>query len=265
MFEADTAAGKFFDVALLIAIILSVVLICLESLIPQENPTPEQIRYLWILNTLEWIITILFTIEYILRIISVEKPLRYIFSFFGIVDLLSIMPSYISVFIHQGDSLGVIRSLRLLRAFRVYKLVWLMSEADEMWQAILRARGKVIVFVGVVFIAVTIAGTAMYEIEGRERGLSVPDSMYWAVITLSTVGYGDIAPETPLAKAVAVVLVLLGYSLIIVPTGFVSTEFLSQKLKKDITTQACPSCIREGHDADAKFCKYCSAQLNPDD
>ena len=264
IFEADTTAGKIFDVVLLLSIICSVVLICLESMVPRDNPTPEQQNYLNILNTWEWVFTIMFTVEYLLRILCVQRPLKYICSFYGIVDLLALLPSYLALVARTDSSLGVVRSLRLLRALRVYKLVWLMSEADEMWNAIRKSRGKVIVFLGVVVIAVTVAGTAMYEIEGPESGFdTIPDSMYWAVVTVSTVGYGDITPQTTAGKVLTSFLILLGYSLIIVPTGFVTTEFLSAKLQREVTTQACPHCIREGHDADAVHCKFCGEILNP--
>ncbi len=271
IFEADTKLGKLFDIALLIAIVTSVVLVCIESTLPENTAlrTAQQLQLYYWLEFFEWIFTALFTIEYILRIACVRKPLRYIFSFYGIVDLLAFLPNYVGLFTNTNSSLAVVRALRLLRIFRILKLVWLMSEAEELGQAIWSARGKVIVFLGVVVIAIVIAGTVMYQIEGQwgqQEGFdSIPKSMYWATITMTTVGYGDVVPSTIAGKTATTLLILLGYSLIIVPTGFVSAEFFVERTKsKAVTTQACPECLREGHDNDAKYCKYCAAQLNLD-
>ena len=263
IFEADTRAGLIFDVGLLIAILASILLVCLDTVIPLQKRYGEFFWYM------EWFFAILFTIEYLLRLYCVRRPWRYATSFFGVIDLISFLPTYLIAFISPGTSFAVIRALRLLRIFRIFKLVWLLNEANEMSQAILNARAKIVVFFSVVLISVCIAGTTMYEIENfgiplnqradRNFG-NIPESIYWAIITMTTVGYGDIVPTTVLGKVVTSMLILLGYSLIIVPTGFVSAEFLSVK-KKTATTRNCQSCASEGHDLDATYCKYCGEEL----
>jgi voltage-gated potassium channel len=185
-------------------------------------------------------------------------------SFFGIVDLLSILPTYLAWFIQGPRSFAVLRSLRLLRVFRIFKLARFLSEADVLSRAIWEARAKVVVFFSTVLIAVTITGTAMYEIESRMEAsqfTSIPQSVYWAIVTMTTVGYGDVVPQSPLGKLLSALLILLGYSLIIVPTGFVSAELASSKTFRRTTTQACPHCMGEGHDDDASHCKYCGGHL----
>lgn len=263
IFEADTPAGKFFDLILLILIVLSVTLICLETI-------PELSEYKFFFDIAEWVVTILFSIEYFCRILCVRKPSRYIFSFFGIIDLLSILPSYIAAIAGgTGASFAVLRAIRLLRVFRVLKLVWLVSEANDLGRSVWGARGKIIVFLMVVIVAVTIAGAIMYELEGP-NGLagvqpatveSIPMGIYWAIVTMTTVGYGDFVPQSDLGKIFSALLILLGYSLIIVPTGFVSAEFISDRAKRAVTTRVCDNCMTEGHDLDAKYCKYCAHEL----
>ncbi|MCA9005417.1 MAG: ion transporter, partial [Planctomycetaceae bacterium] len=215
----------------------------------------------------EWFFTILFTIEYVARIICARRPLRYIFSFYGVVDLLSILPTYImNIAPVETQRLGVIRALRLLRAFRIFKLGHMLSEASELRRAIWASRSKIAVFLATVVIAVVIEGAALHLIEeGKGSGFdSIPESMYWAIVTMTTVGYGDAAPVTPLGKFLAAIIMILGYSLIIVPTGIVSAELAhggkgSEETK--ITTQVCPECMREGHDSNATYCKFCGARL----
>ncbi len=262
IFEADTRAGKLFDIVLLFLILASVLAICLETVFLQGE---EENRYSRFFYNVEWVVTILFTLEYFARIISVRRPSRYIFSFFGIIDLLAILPTYVAAVSGGGSSLVVLRAIRLLRVFRVLKLVWLLSEANELSGAIWKARGKIVVFLTVVLIAVTIAGAVMYELEGPGRKIetfqSIPQAMYWAIVTMTTVGYGDLVPQTPLGQAFSALLILLGYSLIIVPTGFVSAEFIRSRAKKEVTTRVCDFCMTEGHDADAHYCKYCSQEL----
>ena len=258
IFEADTRAGKAFDVALIIAILASVFAVMMESAVVDQKWR----NFLW---TLEWIFTILFTVEYVLRLICVARPVRYARSFFGVVDLLSILPTYISLLVAGSQSLLVIRTLRLLRVFRIFKLARFVSEARAMRRAIWQARAKVIVFLYTVLIVVTILGTAMHLVESAgdtpNPGFnSIPKSMYWAVITMTTVGYGDTVPRKPVGKLLTCLLVLIGYSLIIVPTGIVSAEMVAMS-RKPLTTQACPHCMREGHDADATHCKYCGQAL----
>lgn len=269
IFEADTPAGKLFDVILLVAILASVLVVMLESV------RSIRVAHTELLVGAEWFFTILFTLEYILRIACTRRPLRYVFSFYGIVDLLAILPTYVIAlpFFQGGPSaqrLSVIRALRLLRAFRIFKLAHMLSEATALRQAIWSAKAKIAVFISVVAIAVVIVGSAMHLIEGgpespgeppQTTGFdSIPESMYWAVVTMTTVGYGDVAPSTPAGKALAACMMLLGYCLIIVPTGIVSAE-LAQAGGKALTTQVCPECVAEGHDADARHCKYCGAKL----
>lgn len=255
IFEADTPAGKAFDVALLCAILLSVAAVMLDSVNEISARFGHQFRIV------EWGFTFLFTMEYLLRVLSVGRPLRYVFSFFGLIDLLSIIPTYLSLFFVGAESLLVLRSLRLLRIFRVLKLARFLSEADVL-RAGLRASGpKIIVFLGTVITLVIIMGTLMYLVEGEENGFtSIPRSMYWAVVTMTTVGYGDIAPRTVTGQALAAVVMILGYSIIAVPTGIISAE-LGKAAFRPVSTRACSECSAEGHDSDAVFCKFCGAQL----
>lgn len=269
IFEADTPAGKWFDVVLLIAILLSVLVVMLESVRSIRNAYPS------LLYRAEWFFTLLFTVEYVARIVCAHRPWRYIFSFYGLVDLLAILPSYIIALpmFAGGPSaqrLAVIRALRLLRAFRIFKMGHMISEAQALRQAIWAARAKVAVFVSFVVVSVTIVGSAMHLIEGGRVDAdgqpivtgfdSIPESMYWAIVTMTTVGYGDISPITPLGKGLAACMMILGYCMIIVPTGIVSAE-LAQAAGKRLTTQVCPECMREGHETDATFCKFCGARL----
>ena len=255
IFEADTPAGKAFDVALLILIILSVVAVMLESTATVAD------RYGPWLRAFEWIVTVLFTIEYLLRLYCVRRPARYARSFFGLVDLLAILPTYVSVIIPGAQSLLVIRALRLLRVFRVLKLAHFVGEASELTAALRGSARKIIVFLGAVLTIVIIVGSMMYLIEGEANGFtSIPTSIYWAIVTMTTVGYGDIAPQTPLGKILASIIMIMGYGIIAVPTGIVSVE-LAGVVKKRITTQACPDCGAGGHALDAVHCKFCGAKL----
>lgn len=257
IFEADTKAGKAFDVALLAAIVLSVVVVMLESVHSLQQ------KYGDLFFLLEWIFTGLFTVEYILRVMVIKKPWKYAISFFGIVDLLSILPTYLALFLTGMHSLMVIRTLRLLRIFRVMKLVRFVGEANMLSKALRASREKIIVFIISVLCLVSILGTLLYLIESPEAGFtSIPRSIYWAIVTLTTVGYGDIAPQTPLGQFVAMVVMLLGYGIIAVPTGIIGSE-MSREMKSNtqVNTISCPSCSKEGHDSDAEFCKYCGAKL----
>jgi len=255
IFEADTPIGKAFDVALLMAIFLSILAVMLESVAGVRE------RYGTILRAAEWFFTILFTIEYVLRLISVRHPLRYATSFLGIVDLLSIVPTYLSLFVDGTQSLLVIRSLRLLRIFRVLKVARFLHEVTALTTAIRASRVKIVVFLMAVLTIVLIMGSLMYVIEGEAGGFtSIPRGMYWAIVTVTTVGYGDIAPTTVLGQIVAAIAMVLGYSLIIIPTAIFSME-LVQAARKEVTTQNCSECLREGHDKDARYCKHCSAKL----
>lgn len=256
IFEADTAAGKAFDIALLIAIVLSVIAVCLESV------TSFRERYGAILWFMEWGFTILFTIEYILRLVSVSRPLRYAVSFFGIVDLLAILPTYLSLIFAGTQSLLVIRALRLLRIFRIFKLAQFVGEAAVLRTAIISSVRKIIIFQVVVLTMTLILGAMMFLIERQEESgfTSIPQSVYWAIVTMTTVGYGDIAPVTVGGKFLASVVMMLGYAIIAVPTGIVTVE-MGLASKKQVSTQACLSCSKEGHDPDAKHCKYCGEPL----
>ena len=256
IFEADTPAGKAFDVALLVLILASVIAFMLESVAPIRE------EYGPILRIFEWTITLLFTIEYVLRLYCVGRPLSYTLSFFGIVDLLAIVPTYLSVVFASAQSLLVIRALRLLRVFRVFKLAHFVGEATELRTALRASARKIIVFLGVVVTVVLIVGALMYLIEGETSGFtSIPQGMYWAVVTMTTVGYGDIAPQTFVGKFLASIVMILGYGIIAVPTGIVSVEMSAVARKKPLSTQACPSCAGEGHDAGARFCKDCGSAL----
>ena len=261
IFEADTSAGKAFDIILLVAILLSIVVVSLET-VKEFDP------YDSVFEVIEWVLTILFTIEYILRLVCVPRAMRYATSFFGVVDLLSIVPTYLTLFDMGTRSLVVIRAFRLLRAFRVFKLACMLSEAAAIRQAVWEARGKIVVFLTTVLIVVTVAGVAMYVIENTfvspnepSQFTSVPQAMYWAIVTMTTVGYGDIVPKTHLGKLLTALLIMVGYSLIIVPAGFVSAELISSRLSRPVSTQACPHCMAEGHQHDAVHCKYCGGKL----
>ena len=255
IFEADTPAGKFFDVALIVCILVSVFLVMLDS-VAGVNATWGAILY-----GAEWLFTILFTIEYVLRLYSVGKPWLYAGSFFGIVDLVAILPTYFSVFFPGSQYLLVIRLIRVLRIFRVLKLMQYVIEARLLGQALRASRRKIAVFLFTVLTMVIIFGSLMYLIEDPSSGFtSIPRSIYWAIVTLTTVGYGDISPQTPIGQAVAALIMITGYGIIAVPTGIVTVE-LSQAHKRTITTQACPQCSHEGHDGDARFCKYCGGKL----
>lgn len=257
IFEADTPAGKAFDIVLLILILLSIFTVVLESV------EAVRMRYAPILNGLEWFFTICFTLEYILRILSAGYPRRYIFSFFGVVDLLAILPTFINLFYTGTRFLLVIRALRLLRMFRVLKLARYLGEAETLQTALRNSVYKIIVFIGAVLTVVVIAGTLMYLVEGPENGYtSIPVSMYWAIVTLTTVGFGDITPHTPLGQFLATILMLLGYGIIAVPTGIVSSELSKADKARNPEVKACPNCRPEDHAADATFCRFCGVKLH---
>ena len=255
IFEADTRAGRAFDIALLCLILISVVTVMLDSVSSVHS------RYgVWLVKA-EWTVTSLFTLEYILRLLSVRRPLAYAFSFFGVVDLLSILPTFLSLAFTGAESLLVIRSVRLLRAFRVFKLAHLLGEATVLSAALRASRPKISVFLVSVACAVTIVGALMYLIEGPEHGFTnIPIAIYWAIVTITTVGYGDIHPQTPAGQTLASVAMVLGYGIIAVPTGIVSVE-LAEASRKGISTQACPACAAQGHDPDARYCKRCGSAL----
>ncbi|MGD9045835.1 MAG: ion transporter [Desulfobacterales bacterium] len=255
IFEADTPAGKWFDVLLILSILVSVVMVMMDSV------STIQKSYGPFLLAGEWFFTILFTIEYILRLISVGRPLAYTTSFYGVVDLLAILPTYLSIMIPGAQYLLVIRILRVLRIFRILKLVQYLGEARLLTQALRASRRKITVFLFVVLTLVTIFGSLIYLIEDPKDGYtSIPKSIYWSIVTLTTVGYGDISPKTNLGQLLSALIMIIGYGIIAVPTGIVTVE-LTQAFGRKISTQACLECSAEGHDTDAKFCKYCGARL----
>lgn len=255
IFEADTRTGKLFDITVLWFILLSVIVIFLESI--QE--LGEQ--YSFYFYFIEWTFTIIFSIEYILRILSVRKPSIYIFSFYGVIDLLAIIPTYLSLLIVGSQYLLVVRILRLLRVFRIFKIRPMLAQAEILTRALKASRSKIAVFLFSIITVIVVIGTIMYVVEGPENGFtSIPTSMYWAIVTLTTVGYGDIAPQTPTGQILASFVMILGYAIIAVPTGIVTVE-IAEASRKAITTQVCPECLKEGHDKDAFHCKYCGAKL----
>lgn len=257
IFEADTKAGKLFDIALIWAIVLSLVVVILESI----NNTSEVIHAYFAVA--EWFFTIVFTIEYILRIYVVRRKLKYIFSFYGIVDLLAILPSFISIIFPGVHYLMDIRILRLMRVFRVLKLSRFISEGVALRRALYASMHKIFVFFSTLALFVVIIGSVMYVVEGPENGYTnIPISIYWAIVTITTVGYGDIAPQTALGQFIASVVMIIGYSIIAVPSGIFAAEFTRRKRAETLTTEVCPHCFSEGHDKDAEFCKYCSTKLN---
>jgi voltage-gated potassium channel len=255
IFEADTPAGKAFDVTLFVMILLSTLVVILESV------ASLRLRYGPLFIALEWGFTVLFTVEYLLRLLCVSRPLHYMFSFFGLVDLLAILPTYFSLLVPSSHYLLVIRIVRLLRIFRVLKLGEYLREASLLQQALIASRRKISVFLLTVSLLVIVIGTVMYVVEGERNGfINIPTSIYWAIVTLTTVGYGDLAPKTTLGQLLASVVMLLGYGIIAIPTGIVTLE-LSRASRGPISTQACPHCGRQGHDYDAGYCKYCGGTL----
>ncbi len=264
IYEADTPAGKLFDVILLIVILASIVIVMLESVKPIDA------KYHNLLNTLEWIITILFTLEYIARIICVRKPFGYIFSFYGIIDFLSTIPKYISLFLAGTHALTALRALRLLRVFRILKLARYIGESKNLTNALIASRAKIFVFLFAVLIVSIILGTVMYMVEGEENGFtSIPRSVYWCIVTLTTVGFGDIAPQTPLGQFIASFVMILGYGIIAVPTGIVSVEYSRSKDGKSteemhLGLQSCSNCSAEINRSEAEYCWRCGSSLKED-
>jgi voltage-gated potassium channel len=259
IFEADTRAGRTFDIALVIAILLSILVVVLDS-VPSINAQHDIT-----MNRLEWGITLLFTVEYVGRLACVRHPLRYATSFFGIIDLLTILPSYFSLFVPEAAALLDIRILRLLRVFRIFKLTLYINEYTMLGGALRASGRKILVFLSVVLMAVMILGTVMYVVEGPKHGYtSIPVAMYWAVVTMTTVGYGDITPQTGLGKAIASFMMLLGWGILAVPTGIVTAEMTSARLGNlRHRPRACPECESGGHESTARFCKDCGTELPP--
>ena len=254
IFESDTPAGKGFDIFLIISILVSVIVVFLDSVKYYNNLYGET------LYIMEWFFTLLFTIEYFLRIYCIGKPILYIRSFFGIIDFLSILPTYMSIFLPTSRYLSVIRILRVLRIFRILKLILFIGEANLLVKAMYASRRKMIVFLFFILTLVTILGSIMYLIEGETNGFtSIPRSIYWAIVTITTVGYGDISPQTQLGQAFASLAMIIGYATIAIPTGIISAEYTT--IKHKINNMVCPGCSNENHEDDALFCKVCGTDI----
>ncbi len=256
IYEADTTAGKLFDLTLIFCIIASVSIVMLESVKSVRD------AYGGVLGLFDWLFTILFTIEYFLRMYAVVRPTSYVLSFYGVIDLMAVLPNYLGLFLPGAQYFSVVRIIRVMRVFRILKLAQYLVEAEELTAALKASRKRIAVFILAVVTLVILIGAAMFVIEGEQNGFtSIPVSIYWAVVTLTTVGYGDISPKTPLGQGFAVLIMILGYGIIAIPTGIVTAELTMSK-KAGISTQACPFCCAEGHDADAEYCKYCGHKLN---
>ena len=257
IFEADTPAGKAFDVVLIVAILLSIAAVLADSVdgIAQRHGAA--------LNTLELLFTLLFTVEYIARVSSVEHPMRYVRSFYGIVDLVAILPTYLAVFFPDAALLIDVRILRLLRIMRIFKLTAYLSEFRLLGEALAASRRKILVFLSVVVMIVLIIGTLMYVIEGPKHGFtSIPFAVYWAISTISTVGYGDVVPRTDFGRALASLMMLIGWGILAVPTGIVTAEMTAQHFRgRRLFDTRCPSCHASSHEEDAKFCRICGEKL----
>jgi len=261
IFEADTPMGKLFDIVLIFIIVLSVGVVMLE--------TVDSIREKWgtLLIVAEWFFTIFFTIEYITRLWVARNPKAYATSFFGVIDLLAILPTYLSFFIFGAQYFLIIRLLRLIRVFRIFKLAHFLNEGKVITSALSNSKNKITVFLTFIVIMVTIMGAIMFFIEGDEVDTgftSIPRSIYWAIVTITTVGYGDISPVTPMGQFIAAIVMIMGYAVIAVPTGIVTSEITraDDKQRLDLSTQVCNNCFSEGHDTDAEYCKFCGEILN---
>ncbi|NQV78494.1 MAG: ion transporter [Lutibacter sp.] len=257
IYEADTPAGKWFDLILILVILVSIILVMLESVESFDN------KYHNFLNISEWIITILFSLEYIARVVTIKKPSSYIFSFYGIIDFLATIPKYLSLIFIGTHALVALRALRLLRVFRILKLTRYLGASGSLISALKASRIKISVFLFSILVITIILGTVMYLIEGPENGFtSIPHSMYWAIVTLTTVGYGDLAPHTPFGQFIASLVMILGYGIIAVPTGIVTSEMTKQDTKIHTNTQSCPNCSSDKHIDNAAFCHKCGKKLN---
>lgn len=258
IYGTNTASGRLFDLVLLAVILVSVVIVMLETVKGFDTKYHQE------LIVLEWIITIFFTLEYLLRIISIKKPLKYIFSFYGIIDLIATLPMYFSLFFVGTSILTVVRALRLLRLFKILKHPQFSSQSTHLKEALIASRGKILIFIYFMLISSIIIGSVMYVVEGNEGGFtSIPISIYWTIVTLTTVGYGDISPITPLGQAIASAVMIMGYGIIAVPTGIVSAEFANSNRKKprEERINPCSICGTEGHEFNAKYCFHCGAEL----
>jgi voltage-gated potassium channel len=258
VFEADTRAGRLFDLALIGCILASVVVVVLDSMASVHT------RHETLLKALEWFFTLLFTAEYIARLVCVRHPGRYARSFYGVIDLLAVLPTYLAVLVPELHALIDVRVLRLLRLFRILKLGAYVAEFGALGQALAASRRKILVFLSFVMGVVLVMGTLMYVVEGPANGFtSIPVGVYWAITTMTTVGFGDITPKTDLGRLIASVMMLIGWGTLAVPTGIVSAEFTARRLSREPTTRTCHECLSEGHAPDARFCRDCGAPLPP--
>ncbi|MBK1722701.1 ion transporter [Thiocystis violacea] len=256
IFEADTRAGRAFDLILLVAILLSVSVVVMDSVAGLAG------RYHALFRGLEWCFTGLFTLEYAARLWCVRHPTRYARSFFGIVDLVAVLPSYLALLLPGAVAFQGVRLLRLLRIFRILKLTEYVAEYRALAEALRGSARKIFIFLSVVMITVLLLGTAMYVVEGPENGYtSIPTAVYWAIVTMTTVGYGDVTPHTDLGKLIASAMMLIGWGILAVPTGIVTAEMTALRFRRQPTTRTCPECLTEGHEPDAAFCKDCGARL----
>jgi len=256
IFEADTRAGRAFDVTLVWAILASLLVVMLDSIAGIHT------RHGTLLSALEWTFTLLFTAEYLARLACVRNPWRYAISFYGVIDLLAVAPTYFAILVPELQALIDVRVLRLLRIFRILKLTEYVAEYGALGRALVASRRKILVFLSFVLMVVLVMGTLMYVIEGPENGFtSIPVSVYWAITTLTTVGFGDITPKTDLGRLLSSVMMLLGWGTLAVPTGIVSAEFTVQRMSQEPTTRTCHECLSEGHLPQAKFCRDCGAPL----
>ena len=255
IFEAETPAGKYFDIFLILFILASVATVMLDSV--------QSIRLVYAawFDILDWVFTVVFTLEYMARLYAVSKPLAYARSFYGIIDLMAVLPGYISFVFPGAQYLSAVRIFRVLRVFRILKLAHYLDESDLLFNSIIASRKRITVFLMGVLTLVVFIGAIMYVIEGEENGFtSIPLSIYWAVVTLTTVGYGDMSPKTSLGQAFSVLIMIVGYGIIAIPTGIVTHEMVRQSVSA--STRACPACGSDGHDETASYCKYCGAAFN---
>ncbi len=258
IFEADTRAGRLFDLTLIAFIIASVTVVVLDSMATVHAKHED------LFNVLEWVFTLVFTAEYIARLLCVRHPMRYVRSGFGIIDLLAVVPTYLAILVPGLHALIDVRVLRLLRLFRILKMGAYVAEFGALGRALANSRRKILVFMSFVMLVVLVMGTLMYVVEGPEHGYtSIPVGVYWAITTMTTVGFGDITPKTDLGRLIASVMMLLGWGTLAVPTGIVSAEFVSQKAPTEPTTRTCHECLSEGHLPSARFCRDCGAPLPP--
>jgi voltage-gated potassium channel len=258
IYGTNTASGRLFDLVLLGVILVSVIIVMLETVKGFDTKYHQE------LLVLEWIITIFFTLEYLLRIISINKPLKYIFSFYGVIDLIATLPMYLSLFFVGTSVLTIFRAFRLLRLFKILKHPQFSSQSIHLREALNASKGKILIFIYFMLISSIIIGSIMYVVEGKEGGFtSIPISIYWTIVTLTTVGYGDISPITPLGQAIASLVMIMGYGIIAVPTGIVSAEFANTNRKKALAQRInpCSSCGTEGHESNAKYCFHCGTEL----